>query len=74
MRLENEEYLENYPSFFGVVLPFNDSSSAEDLESNLNKVKELLQENSIHKLTYKRNWGTEKNGRKTESLICLRHT
>ena len=34
-RLENEEYLENYPSFFGVVLPFNDSSSAEDLESNL---------------------------------------
>lgn len=37
----------------------------KDLQSNLNKVKELLQENLIHKLTYKRNWFTETNGKKT---------
>ena len=34
-RLDNEEYLLNYPSFFGIILPFNDSSSNEDLDSNL---------------------------------------
>ena len=34
-RLENEEYLLNYPSFFGIILPFNDSSSNEDLNSYL---------------------------------------
>ena len=34
-RIENEEYLLNYPSFFGIILPFNDSSSAEDIDSSL---------------------------------------
>ncbi len=34
-RKDNEEYLLNYPSFFGIILPFNDSSSTEDLDSNL---------------------------------------
>ena len=34
-RLDNEEYLLDYPSFFGIILPFNDSSSNEDLDSNL---------------------------------------
>ena len=34
-RIENEEYLLNYPSFFGIILPFNDSSSTEDLDSSL---------------------------------------
>ena len=34
-RIDNEEYLLNYPSFFGIILPFNDSSSADDLDSNL---------------------------------------
>ena len=34
-RKDNEEYLLNYPSFFGIILPFNDSSSTEDLDSSL---------------------------------------
>ena len=34
-RVDNEEYLLNYPSFFGIILPFNDSSSTEDIDSNL---------------------------------------
>ena len=34
-RLDNEEYLLNYPSFFGIILPFNDSSSTEDIDSSL---------------------------------------
>ena len=34
-RLDNEEYLLNYPSFIGIILPFNDSSSTEDIDSNL---------------------------------------
>ena len=34
-RTENEEYLLNYPSFFGIILPFNDSSSTEDIDSYL---------------------------------------
>jgi hypothetical protein len=34
-RIDNEEYLLNYPSFFGIILPFNDSSSTEDLDSSL---------------------------------------
>ena len=34
-RIDNEEYLLNYPSFFGVILPFNDSSSTTDLDSSL---------------------------------------
>ena len=34
-RIDNEEYLFNYPSFFGIILPFNDSSSTEDLDSSL---------------------------------------
>ena len=33
-RIDNEEYLEKYPSFFGIILPFNDTSSTEDLDSN----------------------------------------
>ena len=34
-RIDNEDYLLNYPSFFGIILPFNDSSSAEDIDSSL---------------------------------------
>ena len=34
-RKDNEDYLLNYPSFFGIILPFNDSSSAEDIDSSL---------------------------------------
>ena len=34
-RKDNEEYLLNYPSFFGIILPFNDSSSTADLDSSL---------------------------------------
>ena len=34
-RIDNEEYLLNYPSFFGIILPFNDSSSVEDIDSSL---------------------------------------
>ena len=34
-RIDNEEYLLNYPSFFGIILPFNDSSSTEDIDSSL---------------------------------------
>ena len=34
-RTDNEEYLLNYPSFFGIILPFNDSSSTEDIDSYL---------------------------------------
>ena len=34
-RIDNEEYLLNYPSFFGIILPLNDSSSTEDLDSSL---------------------------------------
>ena len=34
-RIDNEENLLNYPSFFGIILPFNDSSSTEDIDSNL---------------------------------------
>ena len=33
-RIDNEEFLEKYPSFFGIILPFNDTSSTEDIESN----------------------------------------
>ena len=34
-RIDNEEYLLNYPSFFGIILPFNDSTSTEDIDSSL---------------------------------------
>lgn len=37
----------------------------KDLENNYDKVKLLLEDNLINKLTYKRNWITEKNGKKT---------
>ena len=33
-RIDNEEFLEKYPSFFGIILPFNDTSSTEDVDSN----------------------------------------
>ena len=33
-RIDNEEFLEKYPSFFGIILPFNDTSSTEDIDSN----------------------------------------
>ena len=33
-RIDNEEYIEKYPSFFGIILPFNETSSTEDLDSN----------------------------------------
>ena len=34
-RIENSDYLSNYPSFYGVILPFNDSDTTEDSDSNL---------------------------------------
>ena len=33
-RINNEEFLKNYPSFFGIILPFNDTSSIDDIDSN----------------------------------------
>ena len=33
-RIDNEEFLQNYPSFFGIILPFNDTSSTKDIDSN----------------------------------------
>ena len=33
-RINNEEFINNYPSFFGIILPFNDTSSTEDIDSN----------------------------------------
>jgi len=33
-RIDNEDFLEKYPSFFGIILPFNDTSSTEDVDSN----------------------------------------
>ncbi len=37
----------------------------KDLESNSSKVKDLLNDNIINKLTYKRSWISKKNGKKT---------
>ena len=34
-RIENSEYLLNYSSFYGVILPFNDSNTTDDIDSNL---------------------------------------
>ena len=33
-RIEQKDFLKKYPSFYGIILPFNDSSSAEDYDSN----------------------------------------
>ena len=33
-RNNNEEFLKLYPSLFGIILPFNDTSSTDDIESN----------------------------------------
>ena len=33
-RINNEEYLNDFPSFFGIILPFNDTTSTEDIDSN----------------------------------------
>ena len=33
-RIEQKDFLKEYPSFYGIILPFNDSSSAEDYDSN----------------------------------------
>ena len=33
-RINNEEFIKNYPSFFGIILPFNDTSSIDDIDSN----------------------------------------
>ena len=33
-RIEQKDFLQKYPSFYGIILPFNDSSSAEDYDSN----------------------------------------
>ena len=33
-RINNEEYMETYPSFYGVILPFNDTSSTDNIESH----------------------------------------
>ena len=33
-RINNEEYMETYPSFYGVILPFNDTSSIDNIESH----------------------------------------
>ena len=33
-RINNEDFLKNYPSFFGIILPFNDTTSTEDIDSN----------------------------------------
>ena len=33
-RIEQKDFMKKYPSFYGIILPFNDSSSAEDYDSN----------------------------------------
>ena len=33
-RIEQKDFFKKYPSFYGIILPFNDSSSAEDYDSN----------------------------------------
>ena len=34
-RIDNEDHLKDFPSFFGIILPFNDTASTEDIDSNL---------------------------------------
>ena len=33
-RINNEEYLKDFPAFFGIILPFNDTTSTEDIDSH----------------------------------------
>ena len=33
-RINNKEYLKDFPSFFGIILPFNDTTSTEDIDSH----------------------------------------
>ena len=33
-RIDNEEYLKDFPAFFGIILPFNDTTSTEDIDSH----------------------------------------
>ena len=33
-RINNKDYLKDFPSFFGIILPFNDTTSTEDIDSH----------------------------------------